>query len=372
MPKKSTALMRCRDCGFPRLTSLVVKWADNGTIIQLMRKEFRVVILHHSFLENLLSYIETRLGLSIGHIAFEAQRNASIMTFEGFTDKIPLLQTALKAKFARRFGVEFFHKVALMTGMCATETLEYVPGTYGIARIRNPFDINLMAANVVGGFEVLEGVPFTQQWRQEAEDSYIIRVQKAAERPEIAERMTLKPEPLIPWHHRMDRCPRCKVPIALANSIKWIEQDGLIVDSRTGARVVLLDGYMAVTVIREMAAELGEEIIYDLVVEAQKDWTKHNVGELGLSGGDVALSSEELEAAYHDYLELLPLYGYGAPESLKVSDSTVELSVVNPYEPSILAGTLQGLYEALEKGEGKVSWRDLREGVVGFKVEPAG
>ncbi len=370
MPKQGHTMIRCRDCGFPRLVSFFLKWSDNGTIIQLMRRNFRVVILHHSFLENLFSNIESALGLSIEHIAFEAQRNASIMTFEGFTDKLPVLRAVLKTEFARRLGVEGFHKVAVFTGMCASETVEYEPGKCGVARIRNPFNMNLMAANVVGAFEVLEGRPFDQRWEEESKGSYIIRIEAASGRPEIAERMKLTPEPMVPWHLHLDRCPRCKVPLALANSLQWIESDGLIVDKRTGARVIMLDGYMVSTVLREMAAELGEEI-YDLVVQAQKDWTKDNVGELGFSGGEAALSAEELESAYRDYLELLPLYGYGAQESLKMSDSVVELSVVNPFEPSILAGTLQGLYEALEKGEGRVSWEKAREGVVAFRVEPA-
>ena len=42
---------------------------------------------------------------------------------------------------------------------------------------------------------------------------------------------------------------------------------------------------MVTTVFRELANELGEEI-YDLVVEAQRDWTINNVGALGLSGGE--------------------------------------------------------------------------------------
>lgn len=370
MPKKAYVMMRCRDCGFPRMASFFLRWQDNGTIIQLLRKNFRVVILHHSFLENLFANIESTLGLSIMHIAAEAQKNASMMTFEGFTDKLPFLKLGLRFEFAKRMGVELFHRVAVMTGMCASETIEYEPGRYGVARLRNPFSIDLMAANVAGAFEVLEGIPFDRRWEEESENSYIVRVDVATERSEIAERMKLTPEPMVPWRLHLDRCPRCKVPVALANSLRWVERDGIIVDNRTGARVVMLDGYMVVTVIREMAKELGDEI-YDLIVKAQKDWTKANVGELGLSGGDTALSAEELEAAYRDYLALLPLYGYGAPESLEMSDSTIEISVVNPYEPSILAGTLQGLYEALEKGEGRVSWRKLREGVVGFRVEPA-
>ena len=81
MAKKKTTLMRCRECGFPRFVSFFIKWNDNGTITQFMRKEFRVVLIHAGFVDNLFENIEARLGVSIEHIAFEAQRNASKSTF---------------------------------------------------------------------------------------------------------------------------------------------------------------------------------------------------------------------------------------------------------------------------------------------------
>lgn len=369
MPKKARVMMRCRECGLPRLPGFFIKWNDNGTLVQLMRKDFRVVILHHGFVDNLFSSIEAKLGISIEHIAYEAQRNASKATFEGFTEKIPGAKYGTRFKFARRIAVELFHKVAVLTGMACSDTIEYVPGKYGVARIRNPFNMGLMAANVVGAFEVLEGIPFGSTWEEESKDCFLIRIEATGEKPEIAERMKLEFGEVLPGNIHFDRCPRCKVPWAIANSLKWIESEGTISDTRTGARVVFLDAYMVTTVLREMASELGDEI-YDLVVEAQRDWTADHVAELGLSGGNGPLSPSELEAAYRDYLEMLPLYGYGNPVSFNMSEGTVRVMVENPYEPNILAGTFQGLFEALEKKESRVSWEKPRRGAVSFTIAP--
>ena len=367
--EKGYTMRRCRRCGFPRAISFAIRWGANGTITPVFSKDFRVAIIHHGFIDSLLSSIEAKLGLSIEHIAFEAQLNASRATFDTVGDKVPGLRLAGRLKLVRRIGGEVFHRVAVYTGMCRSWTVEYIPGERGTAVIKNPFNIGLMAANVVGAFEALERIPFSQTWEEESKDSYVIRIEATGEKPEIAERMKVEFSEALPGNIHFDRCPRCKVPWAMANSLKWIESEGTIVDMRTGARVIFLDAYMVTTVLREMASELGDEI-YDLVVEAQRDWTTDHVAELGLSGGNGPLSPAELEAAYRDYLEMLPLYGYGNPVSFNMSESTVQVVVENPYEPSILAGTFQGLFEALEKRKSSVSWEKPRRGAVSFTIAP--
>jgi len=363
-------LMRCRECGFPRIVSFFIKWQDNGTITQMMRHDFRVVVLHFGFLDNLFSNIEAKLGISIEHIAFEAQRNASKATFAAFYDRIPAAAFFTRPGFVKRMGVEGFNKVGKITGQCHSETLEYKPGRYGVARIRNPFNFGLMAANVVGAFETLERVPFKHKWEEESPDNYVIRVEPTGERPEIAERMELEYRRVLPGCLVHDRCPRCKVPRALSSHLKWMENDGIILDTRTGSRVVMLDGYMVTTVFREMVSELGEEV-NDLLVDAQREWTVDHVGQLGLAEADVPLPPAELEKAYREYLKNMPLYGLGNPVLFEMEDSSVRVKVENPYEVHIIGGTLQGLREALEKSPGAVEWKELSPGSVLYTVTPA-
>jgi len=367
---KKNSVMRCRECGFPRIVSFFIKWNDNGTITQMMRRDFRVVVLHFGFLDNLFSNIEAKLGISIEHIAFEAQRNASKATFQAFTDKIPGARLMLTPGFVKRIGVELFNKVGVITGQCHSETLAYKPGQYGIARIRNPFNFGLMAANVVGAFETLEGVPFKHSWEEESSDAYIIRVEPTGERPEIAERMNLAYAPMFPGNLSHTRCPRCKVPLALSSHLKWMENEGTILDTRTGARVVMLDGYMVTTVFREMVQELGEEV-NDLLVDAQREWTVDHVAQLGLMEVAGAVSDEELEKSYKEYLKNMPLYGIGNPVAFSMEDSSIKVMVENPYEVHIIAGTLQGLREALEKSKSSVTWEEKARGSVEYTVTPS-
>jgi len=260
--------------------------------------------------------------------------------------------------------------VGVITGQCHSETLAYKPGQYGIARIRNPFNFGLMAANVVGAFETLEGVPFKHSWEEESSDAYIIRVEPTGERPEIAERMNLAYAPMFPGNLSHTRCPRCKVPLALSSHLKWMENEGTILDTRTGARVVMLDGYMVTTVFREMVQELGEEV-NDLLVDAQREWTVDHVAQLGLMEVAGAVSDEELEKSYKEYLKNMPLYGIGNPVAFSMEDSSIKVMVENPYEVHIIAGTLQGLREALEKSKSSVTWEEKARGSVEYIVTPS-
>ncbi|MBU4301798.1 MAG: hypothetical protein L6427_12495 [Actinomycetia bacterium] len=368
MAGKKHSLMRCRECGLPRFVSFFMKWNRDGTITQFMRRDFRVVILHFGLIDSLFANIESRLGLSIEHIAFEAQRNASKATMEAFYDRMPGLKFATRIGFVRRIGVSQFNKVGAVTGQCVSETVEYVPGKYGIARIRNPFHLNMMAANVLGAFESLEGAPFTHTWEEEARDTYLIRIERAEEKPEIARRMTIEYSPIIPGDLKLERCPRCHAPRALSH-LRWMENKGIILDTRTGTRVVMLDGYMVAAVFREMARELGDEV-NELLVDAQREWTVDHVDQLGYLAGNGSLSPEERKEAYGKYLDMLPIYGQGNPVAFEMGDSTIDVTIENPYEKYILAGNLQGLYEALERSRGRVTWEEPKPGVISFTVRP--
>lgn len=363
------SLMRCRDCGFPRLVSLIVRWNDNGTITQVTNRDFRVVIQHFGFLDSLFANIETRLGVSIGHIAFEAQRNACKAVIGALYEAIP--GTGLVGRFDpfKRLGVGQFNKLASITGQCHSETVMYVPGKKGIARVRNPFHLNLMAAIIVGAFETLEGVPFDHSWEEEGPDTHLITIVRAKEKPEIAERMALERRPALPGDRRFDRCPRCRVPRAVAH-LKWAENDGTITDTRTGARVIMLDGYMITTVFREMAKELGDEV-NEILVDAQRELTLEQSERLGIAVGGGGQEPGELEGACRDYLNTLAVYGQGNPVLIGIEDESLKVTVENPYEIHILAGTILGLYEAFQHTPGRVAWERPKEGAVSYTVEPA-
>ncbi|MDD5447899.1 MAG: hypothetical protein PHO53_01855 [Actinomycetota bacterium] len=365
---KTHKLKRCRECGSPRKVSQLLNWNDNGTITQSLNRNFRVVILHSDFLDGLFESVEKRLGVSIGHIAFEAQRNASKTVFGAVKQKLgPLADILTRSTKFKRAAVEQFNDTARITGQCLSETIEYIPGERGVARIRNPFNLDLMAANVVGAFELLESKPFEHEVEKVGDDTYILKVASASEKPEISERMELRPSKLFPGGKPQERCPRCHVPTDLS-CFSWFEEQGIIVDERRGIRVVFLDGYVPSAVFREIATELGEDF-YDLVVEAERDWTTRNAGKILGAGSE--LSGDRVKKAFERYLEMLRLYGQGNPAFLEVDADALSVIIENPYEVHLLAGMFSGLYEAIVGERARVTWDLPREQVARYRVKPA-
>ncbi len=356
----------CRQCGFPRLVSHLMRWNSDGTMNAVFRKGFRVVIFPTEFLDGLFTNVEARLGISIRHLVFEAQSNATTVLFEG----TPGARLVSRLNLGKRFTVDFgFNRLASLTGMARSDTLEYVPGSVGIARITNPFQLDMMASIVVGAFEFLEDCPFEYSWEEDSPNSYVITVRPTSEESDVAERLQMEFSPALPGKLNHERCPRCGVPRALKH-LKWVDEEGIILDRRTGTRVMMSDGYMVTAVFREMAKELGEEVNL-LLVDAQREWTVRHVGLLGLTTGDGPLSDDELQRAYRMYLGDLPAYGQGNPVTIELLDPGVRIEVLNPYQKYILAGTLQGLFEALEKTGSAVQWEECRPGAVTYTITPA-
>lgn len=367
----TTTKIKCPRCGMPLSIALAISWKNNGTISPiLIDKHIRIVILHTGIYDKLFSQIEEWLGISIEHILFEAQRNISKALFDSFGRLIPGVSFIKKIPIIRRAVVEGFHRVGILTGMGYSQTLEYQPGKYGLARLKNPYNIDLMAANIVGAFEFLEEQPFEYQITDEGGSSYLVEVDAAKDKPEISERLSIEKPFRISGKKHFEICSLCRAPLPVASRLKWIEDEGKIIDTKSGSRLIMMDGFLLKTVFRELAKELGDEVT-KLLVPAQRDWTVEHVELLGNAPGESALKGEEFDSAFSDYLEDLPIIGYGNPVSYKTSGDKVLVTIENPFDEYVLAGTLQGLYEIFSKRDCMVSWRTRKKAVVDYSLEPA-
>lgn len=360
---------QCSVCGVPWLMSLAMKWRRNGIITMSMNKDMRGVVVRQNQVTNLVQRINEKLGISIEHIVFEAQRNAAKLTFDNLFDLVPGTRLAIKSNYMKRAVVEYFNATAAAFGQAHSDTLVYEPGKRGVGRIQNPFYMPMFEAYVVGSFESLEGFPFDYECVETGPDTYELTTFHASgARPEVAERMQLEVPHPLPGCIKIEKCPRCRAPKALAHWDFDMEK-GTITDRRTGARVFILDGFGFNAVFRELIAELGEDV-EEVLVDVQREWTVEHLGQLGLAASDKALTGDELGEAYRDYLADLPLDGMGNPVSFEMVGGNIEVTIENPYNVFILAGTLQGLYEALEKTKSEVRWEEPRPGAIHFTVGP--
>ncbi len=243
--------------------------------------------------------------------------------------------------------------------------MEYKSGKYGIARMRNPYSLDLMAANVVGAFEILEGKPYAYTWSKDGGD-LLLRVEATEDVPEVAARMYLLFPPARPGNIQFSRCKRCGVPNDV-RYLQWQEDQGNIMDTRREKRVSFVIENVAGTVFREFRKELGDTVV-DIIIQAQKECWLDHIAELGL----LEEAAGDPERSYQTLLDTLPVLGKGNPISMQRTADLLEVVVENPFDELLVAGALAACYEAVEGTEPEVTFQTVAEGTLTLQVQPKG
>jgi hypothetical protein len=358
-------ITKCGECGFSRLVWLITRWRDNGTATGISKTlELRSLIIEADFLDEFMASIEERLGVPIGHIVYEAQRNASVDVINGILGRFPAFITRIPG--VKRVVVTVFCRMAVVFGMSYAKVVTYKSGVEGEALIRNPFNRELMAAIIVGAFEALEKKPYQHAWRA-AKNGEIIHIEPEPSRPEIAQRLALDVAPIKKGHSDIPVCSLCGTPLAYRD-LEWRKKEGIVMDTRRGVRMVFIDAYTPEIVVRELASELGDEVI-DMVVDAHKAFCLHYLREEFLPCGSVAGAARD--ALYRDVLDNIIIRGHGNPVQHSFEGETFSVTVENPFSEHFLAAYFSALYELAEGREAQVTWEQLDPSTIRFAVTGA-
>jgi hypothetical protein len=358
-------MRKCKVCGYPRDLTLITEWKESGTILDKKnRLGFRSIIIEADFLSEFTASIEEQLGVPIQHIVYEAQRNSSIEVINSILGRGPAFVTRIPG--VKRLVVSLFCRLSVFLGMSYAKVVSYQPGVKGEAVVRNPFHGEMMAAIIVGAFEALEKKPFSHTWKKMGGDDVII-IEPEPSRPEIAQRLTFTIAPPKPGHCTTDLCSRCGMPLAYRD-LQWRPDEGIIMDTRRGVRMMLLDIYAPMVVVRELASELGDEV-YPMVVQAHKAFSLRHLREEFLPSG----KAEDLDAEglYGEVFKAIILRGQGNPVDHSMEGGRLTVTVENPFNEHLLAGYLSALYELVEGRESAVVWEQLDPSTIRFTVSPA-
>jgi hypothetical protein len=356
-------IKKCKVCGFPYWLGKELIWSGNGTITSKNRPDFRTLIIEADYLSEIFRRIEESLGISIQHIVFEAQRNAAKEVIDG---NINQFRWAIRyIPGVRRLVITYFNRMASWTGQGYAKTISYGRKGAGAAIIRNPFNKELMSAVVVGALESLGEMPYDFRWEKRGSDDVIV-VEPTGEHPEISQRLTFTVPPPKPGSRHYQGCPGCGVPVQFKD-MKWEEEQGLMIDTRRGVRMVVLEIYTTGVVLRELARELGEDV-YPVIVDAQRQFSLDHIRGEFLSGGQPGEGFDK-DNLYRDVLDSLALRGQGNPVSWSMEDGRLTVTMDNPFEEHILAGHLSALYELAEGKKPEVSWESPDPSTVTFTLQ---
>jgi len=335
----------------------------NGTIVSRGDPRIRQVFYEADLLPELRRRISEGLSFPVNRIFFEAERNSVRIVIAALLQSQAIRMTLRIPPF-KHGAVRFFNNMAWMTGTAHSRTVEYSGGEYGVARMRNPWDLDLMAAVVVGAFEALEGKPLRSFWKKD-DGEYLLRVEVTESKPELSERLEVEFPPVKEGDYRHHRCPRCGVPLEIRH-MEWREDEGLIIDRRRGIRMLNWEGFTLSLVSRELIRELGDEVI-PIIVDAERDYTLKMLDDLGMTRAPEESRSDLLQ----EMLSLLPLYGQGLATDVEHTPGRVlRVWVDNPYSEQFMAGKLAAFYEAMEGKRARVEWSETGPSSVSYMLTP--
>jgi len=207
----------------------------------------------------------------------------------------------------------------------------------------------------MAAFNIMQGLS-AQVKIEEKEDGYVFTV-VPGEDPELelSSRLETEALPVKPGDIDFEQCPRCGVPLYF-KECTWDFDEGTITDNMTGRNMSSLGMEHIAAVFRELEAELGEDIAR-VIMTAQRDYIKG------------ALLKKELEKGYPYFVLFFALRGMGNLVQFDMSDNALAAAVENASPPLMVAGILQGIYEAKSDRESTCDYKRGDDGTLSVSIQ---
>ena len=343
----------CPRCGVPRILISEHRWLPNGTITLARDETHRMVLIDNDALNYTMDSIGERLGVPLEAIIQEAKRKSG----KHFMDAV---LSGAKGVVARNListrVYDQLGKQVSMLGLGSAEVSSYKRHCYLDGVITDAYSGPAITGDICGAFESVEGRAASASFVLADDGTVRCRIEAdGGPRPESDDRSSYASPPMVGGRNIYELCPVCKAPVAVGRQYDFDDDRGIIVDTKTGHRVVLISVMTLTNLFGELTSELGGE-----VPRMMADTEKARVRDLIASKGKGLDTSE---AGYLRYMKTLELKGMGNGSSVSVADGTVRARGDNPYYEPLIAGFLAGFYEATSGKEAAVEWT---EGTAGY------
>lgn len=364
MPDRASLRKRCPSCEAPLFVARELRWGDDGVIHLARSPQNRMVLYESNIIDNLFTGMEELIGVSIAHIVIESRRREVKKYIEGiFPAWIRRPLTAANEAFS---GVPGLRRIARSArgplGRILASHVYDVGRVYGYgdARpgplwesgdahpwrstlVRGPYSVLFFAAECLASVEAFEGRDHWVEYREVGEGVFLFDVRPGSHPVELKERLERRRYPFKPGGVQYDRCPRCGLPVEVGR-LKWDLERGIITDPESGRRMALFGPFSVDAVLRDLEAELGEDIPA-AAVEAQRRYVKSRAGE------------ENWRRRGADFMRMGALRGLGYVASFEADEKRLSVVIQNACLPYLNAGMAQALYEiALGLEDSSCEW----------------
>jgi hypothetical protein len=319
----------CSHCGVPKEISKGSRWENNGTISALATPGQRSFWYESEGFNTLFRNIEELVGLPVDRIIIEGKRKNSLEYLQDFLSGI---RGFLARALMRRKVYNSISDLGAIFGYGHFDILDIKKGERVEIFGRNIYSMPLLMGDLMATFNVMEELSADIQVEEEGDGSIFIITPGEIPEVELSSRLKAEVLPLKPGNIDFEWCPRCGAPLDLME-FKWNLEEGTITDSNTARQIASLGMEHIDAVFRELEAELGEDIAR-VIVQAQRDYAKQ------------VLTEEELEGGSRYFNRFFALRGMGNLVQFDMSDNALAAVVENASPPFMVAGILQGIFEA--------------------------
>ena len=325
----------CSICGLLKGIGRGNIWHSNGVITARYPPYIRGTLYDVDELNNLVSKLSERMDYDIKPLVVEGKRRDGVR----FTDSLLGNLKEMGAEPPPSIGIyNMVCRFCATWGLGRVEVAEYQEGEKGSLKVEDVYSIPMFSGDAAGTFEAVEKKRMDVEWHGDAAGGVLELVASEGE-PEMEQRIEQEVEMGIPCLEEGDLeyrlCPECGAPMQISEQFEWDETRARITERDSGKRYILHNTNGIVAVVRSLREELGEEV-GAIITDISRAYARDYYSEIS---EDTSIDAELLK---------FPLRSWGRPSRLLRRLDSLNITIINPYSPSVVAGRLWGLLEAYE------------------------
>jgi hypothetical protein len=345
----------CPSCGMPRSLNRKLVWTTDGGIYFQARRSDRLIFLEEDDISTLLDEGVKVRGEQLLDTLRECRR---AFTREEVASQLTRIRRALLRHWplAKRV-VRSVLKEAAVFGCGNIEVSSIKPRKELVVTIRHPYNPHLMAGDIWGFWEGLNGVDALLSLSASSEYEWDITIRTVARKRGKSER---KKAPRRPQRdYGLEVCEKCRLP-RFPWELRWDTELGTIYQSGTHR-------HMIITSVRG----------WRLVVDEVKGGREGGLSSaLGAALADKAadeyrlLRGDNYKRAYRNFFMSLPFLGWGKPQKVSRKPFLIEAEMQGVPFPKLLAWKIAGVYEGLEREAADIKHEDTGDSGWRYLIGP--
>jgi hypothetical protein len=349
----------CPECGVPEQVTSDHVWLNSGVVVQRSNETTRISFIESENLDPLYDGIGKIIGIPIDRLVIDIARRGTGSYVRNMTPP------AVKDMIQRReLGLDMIVDVLITTAqLCGYGKYESMgfryegdEDDYLTIRVAEPYSLPLTCGAHAGACEAIADTSHGVIYKEMSPGVYEIKAYISKHPEELEKRLQVKP-----YHHRdgdieLERCATCGGP-AVLSGYRWHLDRGVIVNTWTARRMVLVGPHVIDPVFEELKKELGEAIPA-AVVEAQRRFVKsglYSIEEIGDEG---------------DLRTQIAVRGMGNLREIKIGAKGLSMRIDNAANHLMTVGLAQGLFEMAFDVESHVEWEVSAEGDLSVEITP--